>query len=476
MNKSIAGKSKTPLQFKIFHTLLGFAVFFSLITVPAEAQVINIFGITISSQLLWWPVVFFVLRLIYSVYGFPYLRHGVYSVLLFHAIYILFLKFAIWLPSSSFWKMQETYTQVLGRDLLYLTQSSLFLWACSLLPIRFAYISDQRYCGYIFWMSLLIFCLMDIFWLNLYKDNNVTQIIAPLLIYGLLNIFYKLLSELIARIEQIECPNLMDMHLFKFSLPQTIKNDGKTFKYHHMLFCSSIVFFIASKTMAAKFISIGFLTINVGGIVFSLAYLAADMMTDVYGIERTKQMVLFVIFCNLLFVFDVWITNLLAIGENDPFRLILHNQARMFIASATAFFLGMTINSTVISFIKSRQRKRGISLKKEFITTVWTRIATSSAFGIIIDVSLFSLVAFYGIVPNEKLVSVIIFEDVYKISYEVFLAPVSILLIYFLKVKEKVDIYDELSNLNPFRIDTNYKVSANKFAENYVIPTRRNDG
>lgn len=136
----------------------------------------------------------------------------------------------------------------------------------------------------------------------------------------------------------------------------------------------------------------------------------------------------------------------------------------------------MTINSTVISFIKSRQRRRGISLKKEFITTVWTRIATSSAFGIIIDVSLFSLVAFYGIVPNEKLASVIIFEDVYKISYEVFLAPVSILLIYFLKVKEKVDIYDELSNLNPFRIDTNYKVSANKFAENYVNPARRNDG
>jgi uncharacterized integral membrane protein (TIGR00697 family) len=228
--------------------------------------------------------------------------------------------------------------------------------------------------------------------------------------------------------------------------------------------------------MAAKFISIGFLTINVGGIVFSLAYLAADMMTDVYGIERTKQMILFVIFCNLLFVFDVWITNLLAIHENDSFRTILHNQARMFIASATAFFLGMTINSTVISIIKSRQRKRGISLKKEFITTVWTRIATSSAFGIIIDVSLFSLVAFYGIVPTEKLSSVIVFEDAYKISYEVLLAPVSILLIYFLKVKEKVDIYDELSNLNPFRIDTNYKLSANKFAENYIPPERRNDG
>lgn len=199
-------------------------------------------------------------------------------------------------------------------------------------------------------------------------------------------------------------------------------------------------------------------------------------MTDVYGIERTKQMVWFVIFCNLLLVFDVWITNLLAIGDKEPFKDILHNQARMFMASATAFYLGMTINSTVISLIKSRQRQRGISLKKEFITTVWTRIATSSAFGIIIDVSLFSFVAFYGIVPIEKLANVIIFEDAYKISYEIALAPVSILLIYFLKIKEKVDIYDELSNLNPFRIDTNYKVSANKFSENFSKSEERDNG
>lgn len=81
-----------------------------------------------------------------------------------------------------------------------------------------------------------------------------------------------------------------------------------------------------------------------------------------------------------------------------------------------------------------------------------------------------------GIVPSEKLASVVIFEDVYKISYEVILAPVSILLIYFLKVGEKVDIYDELYNLNPFRIDTNYKISANKFVENFTSTKRGHDG
>ncbi|HEL9683150.1 TPA: VUT family protein, partial [Legionella pneumophila] len=318
----------------------------------------------------------------------------------------------------SFWQMQDTYTQVLGRDIFYLIKSSVFLWATALLPVRYVSISNEKQTRYVLLASLIAFSLLNTLWLSPKDTATVSQLIIPPMIYCFLSIFARHLLRIVSNIERSEPNEDISKQLFKFQLPNSVDNkNSKLFKYHHMLFCSSIVFFIASKTMAAKFISIGFLTINVGGIVFSLAYLAADMMTDVYGIERTKQMVLFVIFCNLLFVFDVWITNLLSMGGNGSFKLILHNQARMFIASATAFFLGMTINSTVISIIKSKQRRRGISLKKEFITTVWTRIATSSAFGIIIDVSLFSLVAFYGIVPNDKLASVILFEDAYKISY-----------------------------------------------------------
>ena len=76
-----------------------------------------------------------------------------------------------------------------------------------------------------------------------------------------------------------------------------------------------------------------------------------------------------------------------------------------------------------------------IYLKKEFITTVWIRIASSSAFGIIMDVSLFSFVAFYDSVPHNSLFSVVLFEDFYKISYEILMAPISVLLIYLIKIK-----------------------------------------
>jgi hypothetical protein len=50
MTNHLTGKSKTPLQFKVFHTLLGLAVFFSLITIPAEAQVINIFNMPMAGD------------------------------------------------------------------------------------------------------------------------------------------------------------------------------------------------------------------------------------------------------------------------------------------------------------------------------------------------------------------------------------------------------------------------------------------
>lgn len=463
MDSTAVSKSKTPLQSRLFHTLLGFGVFFSLITIPAEAQIISLFKVCVSSDLLWWPIVFFTLYLIKRVYGFGYLRHSVYLIIIFRVIYLLFLKLAIWLPSSSFWKMQIVYTHVLGKDFLYIVKSSIIIWFCALVPIKLVH---NQYNKIISLVALILFTTLNTMLINANGTIIKYNVMVATIIFCILMIFSRFLITTISNVERLR-PYTSDYALLKFSPSFKLLPGDKFFKYHHILFCASIVFFIASKTMASKFISIGFFTINVGGIVFSLSYLSSDIMTDVYGIERTKQMILFVIFTNFLFVFDVWITNLLSINIDGEFGQVLHNQARMFFSSGVAFFFGMTVNSSVISILKARQKKRGISLKKEFITTVWTRVAASSSFGIILDVSLFSLVSFYNIVPSEKLISIVFFEDIYKISYEIILAPLAVLLIYALKVTEKVDVYDTISNLNPFKINTGYNMDANRFHENY---------
>ena len=292
MSSKHQGKSKIPLNFKLLHTLIGLTVFFSLVTVPAEAQVVNLFGIPVASEFLWWPIVFFLLQLIHNAYGFSFLRHTVYLVILFHALYVLFLKLAIWLPSSSFWQMQESYTQVLGRDVYYLIDSSVFFWGTTLLPLWYANLSDEKVVCFTFFAFLIIFSLLNMLWISPKDITGAAQLAIPALIYGFLSIFSVQLLKIVTKIEQSKLEKDNIKQLFKIQLPTNMGNQSRElFKYHHMLFCSSIVFFIASKTMAAKFISIGYLTINVGGIVFSLAYLVADIMTDVYGIERTKQMV-----------------------------------------------------------------------------------------------------------------------------------------------------------------------------------------
>lgn len=172
MDNILPSKSKTPLQLRLFHTLLGLAVFFSLITIPAECQTISLFGMPISSEMLWWPVVYFLLHVINSVYGFGYLRHSVYLVILFRLVYLLFLKLAISLPSASFWTLQTPYTHVLGRDLLYMIQSSFMIWFCALVVIKGAYFFHRKSSNIVFLSALMLFTALNNLLLNMSHNTQ----------------------------------------------------------------------------------------------------------------------------------------------------------------------------------------------------------------------------------------------------------------------------------------------------------------
>ena len=186
--------------------------------------------------------------------------------------------------------------------------------------------------------------------------------------------------------------------LFKFKIESYVENFNKNvkiFRYHHILFCLSIVFFLTSKIMAAKFISFGSFTINVGGIVFSLVYLVADVMTEPYGIERTNQMIYFMLFINCMFAAIIQFSIYFGTNSSKGYKIILNRQIKMYIASAISFIVGATLNSSIIFLLKSNQKKRKtISFKKELLLTIWLRISTSTVCGIILDVSLFSIIAF----------------------------------------------------------------------------------
>jgi len=81
---------------------------------------------------------------------------------------------------------------------------------------------------------------------------------------------------------------------------------------------------------------------------------------------------------------------------------------------------------------------------------LWTRTIGSTVVGELVDSAVFIVVAFFGILPNSLLVTLIISNYVFKTLVEVVLTPVTYKIVAFLKKNESEDYYDADTNFNPF--------------------------
>jgi uncharacterized integral membrane protein (TIGR00697 family) len=84
---------------------------------------------------------------------------------------------------------------------------------------------------------------------------------------------------------------------------------------------------------------------------------------------------------------------------------------------------------------------------------LWVRTILSTVVGEGLDTIIFVMIAFYGVLPNELLIAVIVSNYIFKIGVEVVFTPVTYLVIGFLKRKEGIDVYDRGTNFNPFALE-----------------------
>lgn len=69
-----------------------------------------------------------------------------------------------------------------------------------------------------------------------------------------------------------------------------------------------------------------------------------------------------------------------------------------------------------------------------------------------IDTIVFIMVAFYGVLPNDLLLAIIVSNYIFKVGVEVLFTPLTYLITGFLKKREEVDVYDRNTNFNPFKL------------------------
>jgi queuosine precursor transporter len=230
---------------------------------------------------------------------------------------------------------------------------------------------------------------------------------------------------------------------------------GRHYKYYDLVMAVFVTVLLCSNMIgpgkSCQVSVLGFpLVFGAGNIFFPIGYIFGDVLTEVYGYARSRR-VIWAGFGALAFsaVMSAVIIALPA-NPNEPFSLALQpalelvfgNSFRIVAASMIAFWAGDFANSFVLAKMKLVTRGRFL----------WTRTIGSTVIGQAVDSVLFYPLAFMGIWTANTLVSVVVFNWLFKIGIEVVLTPLTYLVINRLKRAEEEDFYDYGTNFTPFRL------------------------
>lgn len=222
-----------------------------------------------------------------------------------------------------------------------------------------------------------------------------------------------------------------------------IENKMSGERYFTILGMIFVAVLLISNIAAQKLFSFGAFTFSCGILVFPISYIFGDVLTEVYGYKKSRQIIWTAFFCNIFMVIILQISVALppAYGWNlqDQFSQTLGMVPRIVIASMCGYLIGEFSNSIVLSMMKVRSNGKHL----------WMRTIASTIVGEGFDTIFFVIIAFWGILPITVLLSAGISGYIFKVLYEILITPITYKLVNFLKKVEGIDVYDYNINYNP---------------------------
>ena len=207
------------------------------------------------------------------------------------------------------------------------------------------------------------------------------------------------------------------------------------------LFVASL---LISNTTSGKLWQLGKFTFPGGVLVFPLSYVFGDILTEVYGYARSRQVIWTGFAANLLMAFAYWAVITLPPASfwknQDAFALTLGQVPRIVFASFLGYLIGEFANSFVLAKMKIWTQGRHL----------WTRTIGSTIVGQAVDTITFIGVSFGGVWPLKYLFVTAGSLYAFKVLYEIAATPITYAVVRFLKEKEQMNYYDINTNFSPF--------------------------
>ena len=263
----------------------------------------------------------------------------------------------------------------------------------------------------------------------------------------------------------------------KHTYPVQNRRHYRYFNFVMALFVT--VLLLSNIASSAKLVDLGVsifglrLAFDGGTILFPLAYIFGDILTEVYGYARSRQVIWTGFIAAALMSITFWVLgklpgdplwgsfvyeNMAALNPampqpDDPvafgqsaYNAILGgvSSGAIIIASLAAYWAGEFSNSFVLAKMKVLTNGRWL----------WMRTIGSTLVGEGIDTVLFVLIAtVLGVFPWAIALSLIVANYIFKVAIEVLLTPLTYVMVNWLKRQEQEDFFDRDTNFNPFQFD-----------------------
>ncbi len=221
------------------------------------------------------------------------------------------------------------------------------------------------------------------------------------------------------------------------------KQVSVSFMVMGILFC---VCLLLSNFLETKLIQIGPIHATAGIIIFPLAYIINDCIAEVWGFKKARLIIWIGFLINFI---AVALTQLAIALPSAPyyegqagFESVFGATPRITIASFIAFLVGSFLNAYVMSKMKIKSQGKGFG----------ARAIVSTIIGESFDSIIFFPIAFWGIIPADKLLLMIITQALLKTIYEIIILPVTKIIVNYVKKTDGSDVYDDDISYNVLKI------------------------
>jgi uncharacterized integral membrane protein (TIGR00697 family) len=228
----------------------------------------------------------------------------------------------------------------------------------------------------------------------------------------------------------------------------------KYFDYIMALFVAVLV--ISNVASSAKIIDWGVslfnlpLAFDAGTLLFPVSYIFGDILTEVYGYQRSRRVIWVGFFSLVLAALSFFVIGVLP-GEatwqeyagDNAYRAILGSMSSggIVLGSLAGFWLGEFSNSFTLARMKVLTNGRWL----------WMRTIGSTLIGELVDTVAFVVVASaFGVFPWNLFFTLTVANYIFKVCIEALMTPFTYFAVNALKRAEHEDVYDRGISFNPF--------------------------